>query len=74
MKIINSQDIDKENIFSCFSPPLAKFLVEIKGIHFIDIQFNEVTHKKSWVFIMGKDLKEALKEWKIRGETGNKIY
>ena len=74
MKIINSQDMDKDNIFSCFSPPLAKFLVEIKGIHFIDIQFNEVTHKKSWVFIMSDYLKESLKEWKIRGETGNKIY
>ena len=74
MKIINSQDINKENIFLCFSPPLAKFLVEIKGIHFIDIQFNEVTHKKCWVFCMSNNLKTALEEWKIRGETGNKIY
>lgn len=74
MKIINSQDIDKENIFSCFSPPLAKFLVEVKNIHFIDIQFNEITHKKCWVFCKSELLSKALDEWGERGRTDNKIY
>ena len=74
MQIINSQDIDSNNIFSCFSPPLAKFLIEVKGIHFIDIQFNEHSKKKKWIFIMNDLLKESLKEWSDRGKTGNKIY
>lgn len=74
MKIINSQDLDKENIFPCFSPPLMKFLVEIKGIHFIDIQFNEYTNKKCWIFCKSNLLSNALEEWGVRGKTDNKIY
>lgn len=74
MKIINSQDLDKENIFPCFSPPLTKFLVEIKGIHYIDIQFNEYTNKKAWIFIRSQKLNDALIEWSERGKSGNKIY
>ncbi len=74
MKIINSEDMNKNNIFSCFSPPLTKFLVEIKGIHFIDIRFNEYTNKKCWIFAMSDSLKDALFEWKERGISGNKMY
>jgi hypothetical protein len=74
MKIINSQEIDKENIFLCFSPPLAKFLVEVKGIEFIDIQFSEKNNKKIWVFCRSNILNNALLEWTERGKTGNKIY
>ena len=74
MQIINPQDINSNNIFPCFSPPLAKFLVEVKGIHFIDIQFNEKSKKKKWLFIMNEELKKCLNEWSERGKTGNKIY
>lgn len=74
MKIINSQELDKDNIFPCYSPPLMKYLVEIKDIHFIDTQFNELTGKKTWVFCKSDLLEEALLEWTERGKSGNKIY
>jgi hypothetical protein len=74
MKIINSHKMDREDIFPCFSPPLAKFLVEIKGIEFIDIQFNQSTNKKSWIFAKSQKLDDALAEWKERKDNKNKIY
>lgn len=74
MKIINSQDLDKDNIFPCFSPPLKKFLVEVKSIHYVDIQFNEYTNKKSWIFMRSQILDDALLEWSERGKSGDKIY
>jgi len=74
MKIINSQDLDKDNIFPCFSPPLKKFLVEVKGIHYVDIQINEYTGKKAWIFVKSESLSRSLEEWSERGKTDNKIY
>lgn len=74
MKIINTQEMDKDNIYYCFSPPLKNFLVNIKGIHFIDETFNEKSKKSCWIFILSDFLSEALQEWTERGKTGNKIY
>jgi len=74
MKIINTGKMNHDDIFPCYSPLLSKYLVEIKGIEFVDIQFSEKNNKKIWIFIQSPILQLALTEWTERGKSGNKIY
>jgi hypothetical protein len=74
MKIINAQEMSKEKIFHCFSPPLKNFLVDVKGILFVDEFFNKKTKKSCWIFIRGAELNLALIEWTERGKNNNKFY
>lgn len=74
MKITNVQEMDKKDVFLCFSPPLKNFLVNIKGIFFVDETFNEKSKKNCWWFLKSDYLNKALIEWTERGKNNNKIY
>lgn len=74
MKITNTHEMNKEDIFPCFSPPLKNFLVNIKGIFFVNETFNDKSRKSCWIFIKSQQLENALEEWTTRGKTGDKIY
>jgi chemotaxis protein histidine kinase CheA len=74
VNVHKSQELNETDIFRCFSPPLKKFLVEIKNIIFIDEKVNVHSKKICWIFIKSDDLNQALSEWKERGITNNKIF
>lgn len=52
--------------FECYSKKLYGFLV-MKGISYEYTFVHRKTKKRCWVYIMSKELSEALKEWNLGG-------
>lgn len=67
-------EIEKRNLFPCYSPPFKRFLEKEKGILYIDKKKNELVDKTCWYFLKSEEFNDALIEWRIRKIQNNKFY
>lgn len=74
MLVSNIESLESQDLFSCYSLPLKRFLCEYRGIQFIGVKRDEETAKNIWYFTRTDELASALGEWADRKITGDLFF
>lgn len=76
MEIVNWKELNREDIYCCFSFPLYKFIVA-NGLQPIAKETHKKTNRIFSVFMKGDRLQELLTEWTanrpVMNESGDEL-
>lgn len=72
MRINNIEDIEKSNLYYCYSLKQYKFLLK-NDIDPLRVAFNNRTNKFMGIFVKTKVLSKLLKKWSNAGKRGERL-